>query len=662
MLENERKHTLKDSHRLLISIAINLVICFFCAMFLVPEAINNDDYIIQSITSGAFGVHSPELAHTNWLYGNILVALQKLLPELNWFEIINYCMLFIATTIVFTIIWLENRSLSGIVLAMSFSLFIGPLFYNELHNSKEVPYIAAASLFAVFFGIKEKKYGFCVAGGILGLMSSWVRLQAFLIGAAFVFGVCVLYIINGLKDGGKKWIKDGLFMAFVFLIVFVFIFGTSFIDAKIEAGNPSMKHYREYNAVRGAVSDYDVPSFSDHYNEYAALSISENDCEMIRIWDFADKEKFSIEVLRQIVQMRDPVTVKEAMSRMFRELMKGAISDPIQIAFGIIFIIALVMTRRTQKKDVIWMALAFIGCYFYMCLTGRTTRWVTAGLLASALTGVFVSIKWKKGSISLICSIVLLLSVFVFDAVVYTPEINDYSNSFNVSAGQIYLDLGDREDNLYLMDHNSAPPLQRIIPIFSSVKPNMFKNVYALGGWDTESYAKNSILERYQIFGSPYRALIEKRNVFLVDAQNATTILRYIRENYAPNATMAVQETVDGFNVYGFTNQSINTDDVSFPILDADASVDTSFGSFLYVGAIFDTDINDKDTLYICIKDADGVERIYRANSLERSDGNKAAVLWVPLSDIPFPNGLSFKVFVESEDGSIKGSETFVQK
>ena len=39
-----------------------LLILAVCTFFLVPEAINNDDYIIHSITSGAYGEASPELA------------------------------------------------------------------------------------------------------------------------------------------------------------------------------------------------------------------------------------------------------------------------------------------------------------------------------------------------------------------------------------------------------------------------------------------------------------------------------------------------------------------------------------------------------------------------------------------------------------------------
>ena len=661
MFENAAKERPKDQHRILIALAVNLAVCLVCALFLVPEVINNDDYIIQSITSGAFGTYSPELAHTNWIYGSILVALQKMTAALNWFEILNYSMLFAATSLVSCIIWLRNRNFPGALLALSFSLFVGPLFYNELHNSKEVPYVAAAALFAVLFGIKEKKYGFCAAGGILALLASWVRFHAFLVGAAFAFGACLLYPLQvHREEGDGKWLKEGIRMALVFAAVFLLIFGTWFADLRIEAAVPALKNYREYNAVRGAVSDYEIADYSENYAEYAELGISDNDCEMIRIWDFADSEKFTVEVLQKIVQIRDSVSKQSAFSRLVSELGAGMISDPLQIAFGILFIVAMIMTHSTEKNTVLWMGLAFIGCYFYMCLSGRTTRWVTAGLIAAALTGVFVSIKWKKGSLPVICSSVLLVCVLVFDAVTLIPQIGDYSTYFNKSAGQIYTDLGQREENLYLMDHNSAPPLQRIVPTFSSVEPDLFRNIYALGGWDTESAAKNSVLERYQVFGSPYRALIEKRNVYLADTQNAATILRYIRENYAPNATMSLQETVDGYCIYAFTNQAVKTDDTSIMIRDAAASVDMSFGSFLYVGVVFDADMKDTDTVYVALSGPDTAERIYRAARMERGDGSEAAVLWIPLTDWPQTNGITFRVMTESADGTVKGSGSFV--
>ena len=661
MSGNGTKEHLNDRQRILIAAAANLAVCLVCALFLVPEVINNDDYIIQSITSGAFGVYSPELAHTNWLYGSILATLQRISPSLNWFEILNYSMLFVSTALVSCIIWLQNRNLPGALLSLSFALFVGPIFYNELHNTKEVPYIAAAALFAVLFGIKERKYGFCIIGGLAALFASWVRFHAFLVGAAFVFGACLLYPVQVLReDSGRKWLKEGIRMAAVFAAVFILIFGTWFADLKIEEAVPSLRNYRAYNAVRGAVSDYEIADYSENYAQYAALSVSENDCEMIRIWDFADSEKFTADLLRQIAEIRDSVSTQSAFSRLLSELGAGMISDPLQIAFGILFVVALIMTHSTEKNSVLWMGLAFLGCYYYMCLSGRTTRWVTAGLIAAALTGVFVSIRWKKGSLSVICSVILMVCVLVFDAVTLIPQIADYSTYFNTNAGQIYRDLGERDENLYLMDHNSAPPLQRIVPTFSSVEPDLFKNVYALGGWDTESAAKNSVLERYQVFGSPYRALIEKRNVYLADTQNAATILKYIRENYAPNATMALQETVDGYFIYAFSNQAVRTDDTSIEIIDAAASVDMSLGSFLYVGAVFDADVKDTDTVYIGLSDPDTPERIYRAAKMERGDGNEAAVMWIPLTDWPQTGGMSFRVIVESADGTVKGSGPFV--
>ena len=661
MLKKGTAEFLKDHHRILIAIAINIVICFVCTFFLVPEVINNDDYIIQSITSGAFGASSPELAHTNWIYGNVLVALQQISPDPNWFEILNYMMIFISSTLITCVIWLQNRCVSGFFLALAFSLFISPDFYNGLHNSKEIPFIAAACLFSVLFGVKEKKYGFCVLGGIVALLASWVRFHAFLVGAAFAFGSCAIYPLQVLKEeNNKKWLKEGIRLVLVFSVVFLLILGTWFVDIKMEDATTSLNHYRDYNAARGAVSDYELADYSEYYAQYAELLLSENDYEMIQIWDFADSEKFTTEMLLRIAQIRDSVTKEKAISRLVNELLDGMITNPFQIAFGVMFILALIMTHRTEKNPVLWMGIAFIGCYYYMCMSGRTTHWVTSGMIAAALTGVFVSIKWKKSSLSVIFSIVILLAVLIFDIVTLIPQIADYNSSFNKSAGQIYTDLGDKRENLYLMDHNSAPPLQRIVPTFSSVQPDLFRNIYILGGWDTESYAKNSVLERYQVFGSPYRALIEKRNVFLADTQNASTILKYVRENYAPNATMALQETIDGYNIYAFTNQAVKTDDTSIKINDAAVSIDTAMGSFLYVGVIFDCDLDDTDTVYVSLTNPNSAERIYRAATMDRNDGKEAAVLWVPITDWPQFEGLSIRVIVESESGMLAGSEVFL--
>ena len=658
MPETAKKIRLKDHHRILIALVFNLAVCLICAFVLVPEAMNNDDYIIHSITSGAFGKFSYGLGHTNVIYGKVLVALQRAMSDLNWFELLNYAMLFFATFLVSCMIWLRNRNPAGFLLSLSFSLFIGPYFYNQLHNSKEIPYIAAAALFAVLFGVEEKRYAWCFAGGLLALLASWVRFHAFLLGAAFVFGAAVLFMIRIFREEKKKG-ASLVRLVGVFLLVFALIFGTYYYDLNVESRDESLKNYRQYNAARGAVSDYDLPDYSTYFAEYQKLGISENDYAMIVNWDFADSEKFPAQLLNEIAALRPPVPFVNAAGRMLAEIGRGLITDPLEIAFLVLFFVFLAFTRRTEKMKVVWMGLALAVCYLYMCLTGRTTRWVTAGLFGAGITGLFLSVRWKKGDLAKICALALLLAVLLFDVVSLVPEIGDYSGYFNTAAAQVYRDLGTRKDDLYLMDHSSAPALQRVVPTFSSVEPNLFRNVFVLGGWDTESSAKNSVLERYSVYGSPYRALVEKRNVYLADTKNSAMILKFIRENYAPSATMALQETVDGYSIFAFTNQKIETDDASFEILDAAASIDEQFGAYVYVGAVFGAQVSEGDTVYIELTDREGKRTVYRAHSLEREDGNSAAVMWIPLVDVPELDGLSFRVILEGKDGALRGSAVF---
>ena len=451
---------LKDGHRILIALAMNLVVLLVCLLFLVPEAMNNDDLIIHSITSGAFGDFSPEVGHTNILYGRILAGLQKAASAWNWFEILNVGMLFFSTFFISCVIWLQNPNLPGFLLSAAFFLFVGPIFYNQLHNSKEMPYIAAAALFTVFFGTRERKIGWCIAGGILGLLASWVRFHAFILGAAFAFGPCAIWLIVTLWDGEipDRFKRAGA-MALTFVLIFAVIFGTYWFDVQTAKTNKDLGFYRDYNAARGAVSDYELPSYAEYYTQYAALGLSENDVAMMSIWDFADLEVFPTETLNEVASLRPAVSTGEAVKRMVSEFVKGIFTSPLQFAFTVLFLAALVLTRHTEKSNVLWMALASVLCYLFMCLTGRTTHWVTAGLFGAALTGVFVSIRWKKGDLSRIFAALLLLLALLFDVVTLLPEVADYSMSFNAGAGRIYGDLGEREEDLYLMDHNSAPPM-----------------------------------------------------------------------------------------------------------------------------------------------------------------------------------------------------------
>ncbi len=657
--ENGKKHGFSSEGRLLSVLSFNLLVILICTFFFVPEVINNDDYIIHSITSGAYGKASPELAHTNILYGQFLVLMQTWVPGVNWFELINYVLLFFSTCFLSYCIWDRNRSAAGAVLAAAYALFVGPQCYLQLHNSKVIPYIAAAGLYAILFGWEKKKTLWCVFGMLLSVTAAFVRFHAFLIGAAFVFVCSVVRLLELLKKNRKQALRDAGRMVLAFGIVFALIFGTYFWDLHVEATDETLREYRQYNLARGAVSDYDLPDYAANYAAYQEIGISENDLQMIRNWDFADLEKFPVDVLLRIVELRGDAGKENAPGRFVREILSGLTGNSLFFAVFFMTALNLVFSSRKQCAETWLILLAFLFCLFYMCLGGRTTRWVTAGLCLAALGVQFCSVRWRKGSLSTVISVILLICVVGLDAVTVLPHAGDYSTYFNRGAMRIYSDLGERSENLYLMDSDCCPPLQRTVPTFSAVEPNLCSNVYVLGGWDTGSDAKESILDRYHIFRSPYRALLERRNVFLCDMQNAPIILKYVRENYSPNATMSLVETVDGYFVFAFTNQRVKTENTSIRILDASSSIDTQYGNYLYVGAVFDTEVIQVDAVYLELVDRNGSRHLYRASMFERDDGHRAAVLWAPLTDFPDVSDLKIRVLIEDRFDSVFGSKFF---
>ena len=658
--EKEKKHGFSEGNRMLAALAFNLLVILICTFFFVPEVINNDDYIIHSITSGAYGKASPELAHTNILYGQFLVAMQSWFPAFNWFELFNYALLFLSTSFLSYCIWDRNRNAAGAVLAAAFVLFVGPQCYLQLHNSKVIPYIAAAGLYAVLFGWEKKKAVWCVFGVLLSVIAAFVRFHAFLIGAAFVFVCCVIRLIGLLKEADRKQaLRDAGRMVLAFAVVFAIIFGTYFWDRHVEATDETLRDYRQYNLARGAVSDYDLPDFAANYVEFQDIGISENDLQMIRIWDFADLEKFSADVLLRIAQMRGDTGRENVPGRFVREILSGLVGNSLFTAVFLMAAVNLVFSARKQGFETWVVLLVFLLCLLYMCLGGRTTRWVTAGLCLAALAALFCTVRWRKGSLSTVVSVILLLCVGVLDAITVLPHAGDYSTYFNRGAMRIYSDLGERQENLYLMDSDCSPPLQRTVPTFSAVEPDLCRNVYVLGGWDTCSDAKDSILDRYHVFRSPYRALLERRNVFLCDMHNAPVILRYLRENYSPNATMSMVETVDGYYIFAFTNQRVKTNNTSIEILDASSSIDTQFGNYLYVGAVFDTDVTQIDAVYLELVDRSEIRHLYRASAFDRDDGHHAAVLWAPLTDLPDVSDLKIRVLIEDRFDSVFGSRFF---
>nr|MCR4710880.1 hypothetical protein [Clostridia bacterium] len=244
----------------------------------------------------------------------------------------------------------------------------------------------------------------------------------------------------------------------------------------------------------------------------------------------------------------------------------------------------------------------------------------------------------------------ILTACVTYDAVALGPEISTYSESFSTGAFKPKRKLNKR-GILYIADIDNSISLQTATPVFSSVPRNIYKNIYFLGGWDSCSPAKNSILERfgYSSKTSPYRILAEDPQVFLLDSYRPQQKITFIREHYYPNASLAMYEAMGAQLIYSVSIEEFPAAEPSFSITDASVDFSEEYEGYYFVGASVDVGIGEGDTVYYELTDSADTVRTYQAQPIESDAGTGSLVLWIPGWDLPHGiSGLSLRVIIRS--------------
>ena len=100
----------------------------------------------------------------------------------------------------------------------------------------------------------------------------------------------------------KNWIEFTKYYIIPFLFIFCIILGYSYFEENVwDVSTDEKAYFKEYNDVRTQLVDYEVPSYEEHQEEYAALNLSSNDIMNLKRWCFADNEKFTLEILKKLL-------------------------------------------------------------------------------------------------------------------------------------------------------------------------------------------------------------------------------------------------------------------------------------------------------------------------------------------------------------------------
>jgi len=639
-----------------VSLAVSVVTLVLVLIFATPRVLNNDDFIIHGITSGAYGMPSAVTVHTNVILAYLLTIMQSAVPAMNWFSAVEILILFFAFFLFSLLIFDKSRSFSGFLSVLILQLSLAPHFYIELHNSKLLPLVSFCSLLSIFHFSCMKKRMPVVVGITVAVLSSFIRLYAFLIGAAIAAAVILPHLIRDGKTNDGFSVTEIFKVKKVPVLILSFtavaVFALSFVDSFVIRRMEGATEYREYNTARGIVSDFSLPDYYENIEKFNDIGISANDYALLEEWNFADLKKFDKNTLYAVSDIRENRSLAEAFGDVKKEILREVLLPFYQITL-LFSLLGIVFSDKKERISAVIAPIMYILAILSMSLIGRVTHWLMSGVAGCVFAcSIYVLAGEKEERIKntalkvFLTALVLAVSLYMNFA-----SLNVNRDEFNTRAADIYTMLGERSDELYLMDHATQPAVEihRIYPALKPLPFGIYGNCYALGGWDTMSPAKNSILRRYGVESS-YDMLFKNENVFLCDTKKYGEKLIFIRENYSENVNMSLYDVVGGFYIFAFSDIIYPIGkETGYEVVEAVLEPDQIIPDLVYVGISMAGDNDAIKSVYIKIT-ASGKERYYRAR-LIKTDNGFAAVMSMPNEENLFYADATAEVIINTSDG-----------
>ena len=624
----------------------------------------NDDITMSQIAYGAFSVdgsYSSYLIFINLLLGRFLKLLLTLWPGAPWYTILQ-------VTVVSFSFWMLTWQLlrrfglkRGLPPVAVLWIFWGYEFLTCLQFSKTAGIAVVSGLLLLFTGITEThRWLDCIVGGLLVLIGSLYRFQMFEMLVIGWAGVGVVFLVRYLRE--KHW-KSVIRLAGVFAAVFAVCFLCRFVNNYVYASSPAWTEYFQYNSLRSQLTDYGFPDYESNQALYESLGLSENDLSMYLQWEFGDPDRFTTEVMEQLVAAKESPTVNGAYLLHFAwEMAKGLTSYTYTPGVLIAALFCLLSYRKTDRERYLlflYVCLAFLGVQFYLFYQGRYLfNRIDAPLFLSTFL-LFVcfcggSRTWNCNQRSL--SLGLAGVIFLTAVPIYSADYQaDREEERQQSDTQIVDLIAEDSSHLYLTTLTGEGIPWNFYDIWSVPNPGEYANRYALGGWRTHSPFLYSIGTQYDL-SNPFSDCIDHPGVYVISQSQWAMDRRmtYIRAHYNPAATaVCVKVIEDRYCVYRIITSGPSASVVEGAVEASDRMDCVIYGSndgetLSLSGSLTWTEsVSFADNIYLGLVDQSGQESLhYVTQTDEHGDFSSFSMSCIPDSPVETVN-----LYLETDEG-----------
>ena len=411
---------------------------------------------------------------------------------------------------------------------------------------------------------------------ILSALSSWLRFTQFLPCAVLTSGIGLWMVLILISDhlhqlrlarlrnardvtGGRERRRAG--MPFVLklmalLLPFVIAFGLCMAfridDKRSYRQGDVWETFREFDVRREELYDYGFPDYPTNLETYAAAGISDAGYTLYANWNFADPDRFTVEVMDSLIAVKEEKHFSKQMLKDFlKEVPAKLIMKPF-VWFLLFVLAAWLLSGKPDKRaflSVLWGLMLFTLLYLYLYYNGRYLRNRVDTALVYAL---ILSVAWfvRPAGVRRTWWIVPVLVA----AMIFVPAMKQPFRLRASSTGRVERMMKRRSrlealsadtEHLYVMKMGSLVANDCYGPL-DPMPEKVIGNLLYLGGWAAYTRAFCDTMAAYGI-SNPYRDLIDHEKLYLVDNDIELT-MTYLRENYAPGA---VYEQVGKLQKYG---------------------------------------------------------------------------------------------------------------
>ena len=583
------EHTLRDKKPFFIKNELGTLLKYIiliglinAAVFLALNELNficystNDDFVIQSLLSGALGDFYVQFPQMNFLVQKLIAALYQTAPSVNAYGFFLFTALILSASLVGGIFLDKFGFKTGLLIYLAtipvyYGMFLTQFQYTMVAYSL---LIASAAGFIYASGMPKKHTRvFLYAVSAFFLVASLCLRVETAVSAVLYFAVILLFI----------WLREKKRAAVLMVVVlasFAVVGGLSAADGAYYKSTKELFDFKAFFSARVEMVDRAPLDFEAHRETFEQAGWTETDVEMFKSYIYPDDAKFSVLNLDNIIEARNDVLLMADGGAMAASLI-STFNDTNIYVLCLLFV-ALVfayISGRRRLFAVFLFVLPFAVQILLLMLWRPVYRAVYPHYVISVLTLLMIidvdGIRNKlgidnlkepeAGGLKRVAALVILSFVIVMNGNLF---LNAKWNGALKAEDSVVRDVGMADDyfaahpkNAYFYSTDSDMiAINESYSIFHVFPEGYLENSRVLGGWNTRSPSYNDFKEKYGLDTLPLD-MVDNEHVYYVAGGNIGLLTTYFYETYG---VPVLYEQVDqlGSDLYVYRIKSTDLENI----------------------------------------------------------------------------------------------------